>query len=359
MPHWHLPSPDQYQDAFPDTARRMWEAAHVNTGSRRHGWLLMAAGDDRGHAGNLGYADQIDAFYSWDSKVPNWRRLSAGDPIALWDKKKLLGISVIEQIDTSEGHKLLNRCPFCRTTRISARKNHLPKFRCMRCKQNFEEGLSEFVQVQLFRARYDAAWVPLDGVLLGHELRELTFNQGDINAMRTLDWAAFEKALSERGSGTAASRVSTRADINWHGMTLEVDGFTQNLARVRRGQASFREHLIESQGHRCAFTGPAPGRALEAGHLYSYAQLGTHFEHGGLMLRRDVHALFDAGDLSVDPTTLRIDVSSKLEKFPQYAILHERELTFNLRDKQLAWLAIHWDEHRARKAGDSDVPSLL
>src|SRR5690606_41932078 len=101
-------------------------------------------------------------------------------------------------------------------------------------------------------------------------------------------------------------------------------GFTRALVRVRRGQRQFREHLLSAQGEVCAFTGGAPARVLEAGHLYSYAQLGTHFEHGGLMLRRDVHRLFDDGLLAVEPSRLRVDVAHELAVFPQYARLHDR-----------------------------------
>lgn len=99
-------------------------------------------------------------------------------------------------------------------------------------------------------------------------------------------------------------------------------------------------------GNVCASTGGAPERVLEAGHLYSYAQLGTHFEHGGLMLRRDIHRLFDDGLLAVEPSKLHIDVSPDLAAYPQYARLHHEPLSSQLRDSQLEWLAKHWTEHR-------------
>ncbi|MBU4336423.1 MAG: HNH endonuclease [Actinobacteria bacterium] len=97
----------------------------------------------------------------------------------------------------------------------------------------------------------------------------------------------------------------------------------------------------------CAFTGDAPPRVLEAGHLYSYARLGTHVEHGGLMLRRDIHRLFDDGLLAVQPSRLRIDVAPALATYPQYARLHDEPLTLRLNDSQVDWLGKHWDEHRA------------
>jgi hypothetical protein len=313
----------------------------------------MAAGDDRGHAGNSGYDDQYDAYYSWDSNVPNSRKLQVGDPVALWDKRRLLGVSVIEQIETSRGTKLLNRCPSCHTTRISERKRTEPRYRCMKCRHEFAAAEISVIEVDLYRARYDAAWTSLDGLLDEKEIRSMAVHPGDINAMRPLDWDAFGDVLVSKQAGRAVDRVASRIDLSWPaGSKLQMEvpqGFAPALVRVRKGQQRFREHLLAAQGSTCAFTGGAPERVLEAGHLYSYAQLGTHFEHGGLMLRRDVHRLFDDGMLAVEPSALRVDVAPDLAAFPQYASLHEESLKVRLHDQQVEWLAKHWDEHRARE----------
>ncbi|MEE6294964.1 HNH endonuclease signature motif containing protein [Georgenia wangjunii] len=310
----------------------------------------MAAGDNRGHGGNSGYDDQYDAYYSWDSKVPNHRNLRVGDPIALWDKERLLGVSVIEEIDTWPGTKVLQRCPVCSTTRIDPRKRAKPRYRCMKCRYEFETPLADVIEVDLYRARYDAAWAPLDGLVGEKEIRSLAVNRGDINAMRPIDWAALSEALASKGATRAVDRVTARVDMSWQPPSLHVElpqGFSRALVRVRRGQRQFREQLLAAQGSVCAFTGDAPTRVLEAGHLYSYAQLGTHFEHGGLMLRRDIHRLFDDGTLAVDPSGLRVDVAPELAEFPQYARLHGGRLASRLRDEHVAWLGKHWDEHRA------------
>ena len=82
---------------------------------------------------------------------------------------------------------------------------------------------------------------------------------------------------------------------------FEANGHRQTLTRVRIGQAAFRKQLLDQFGEVCALTGPCPAEVLEAGHLYSYSKLGRHHKHGGLLLRRDVHALFDRGRLAVDP----------------------------------------------------------
>lgn len=315
---------------------------------RTQAWLLMAAGDARGHGGNSGYDDQVDAYYSWDSKVPNHKSVSVGDPIALWDKTRLLGVSVIEQIDTWPGVKELQRCPQCGTTRISSRKRVNPQYRCMKCTHEFAVPRAELVEVVIYRARYDAAWTSLEGVLDEREIRSHAVHSGDINAMRPLDWSTFRTALVAKEAERAVARVSARAELSWdHERPVEfTQGFQHSLVRVRRGQRQFREHLLAGQGQVCAFTGGAPARVLEAGHLYSYAQIGTHFEHGGLMLRRDIHRLFDDGSLAVDPSTLRIDVTPQLAGYDQYARLHDESLRIRLKDPQVDWLAKHWGEHR-------------
>jgi hypothetical protein len=323
----------------------------MDSGVPQRAWLLMAAGDKRGHGGNSGYDDQVDAYYSWDSNVPNHKNLRVGDPVALWDKERLLGISVIEEIKASHGHKTLRRCVACGTTRINERKKSEPRFRCMKCGHEFAAPLLDEVEVALYTARYDAAWTSLDGLLDHKEIQQLVTRPGDINAMRPLNWTAFREALASRGAGRAVERVTARVpDLSWPPATspgVELrHGFGHAIVRVRRGQQRFREHLLADQGSTCAFTGAAPARVLEAGHLYSYAQLGTHFMHGGLMLRRDIHRLFDDGLLAVDPAKLRVDVASDLTMYPQYARLHGEPLTAQLRDAQVDWLDKHWHEHR-------------
>ncbi|NYI59117.1 HNH endonuclease signature motif containing protein [Cellulomonas soli] len=320
------------------------------TGQPMRAWLLMAAGDDRGHGGNAGYDDQVDSHYTWDSKVPNHKNPRVGDSVAIWDKERLLGVSVIEQIVTSLGTKTLNRCPHCGTTRISSRKTVLPQFRCMKCHEEFSIPRSEVVEVTHYTARYDAAWTALDGILTGREVRGLAVNAGEFNSIRSLDWDAVRAAFVAKGADRAVHRVEARVDLSWGSATggrVEFSqGFDHALVRVRRGQQQFREHILATQGSVCAFTGDAPPRVLEAGHLYSYARLGTHVEHGGVMLRRDIHRLFDDGLLAVEPNRLRVDVAPSLAVYPQYARLDGEPLSLRLRDQQVEWLAKHWDEHR-------------
>lgn len=330
----------------------MCEAAHMAPRVPR-AWLVMAVGNDRQHGGNSGYDDQVDVYYSWDSTVPNHRRVSAGDVVALWDKKRMLGVSVIEDVVSEPGRKkLLFRCPVCGRASFKARSRKTPRYLCNTCKAEFDMPITETATVTTYRSRHDAAWTPLEGLLDGDELRRLCVSPGSQLSMRQLDWTAFSAALTQRGAERAIERVSSRApDLMYpsrRGMAEAEfsQGHVEAFVRVRRGQQQFRQRLLRTQGSVCAFTGSAPERVLEAGHLYSYASLGQHRDHGGLMLRRDVHRLFDDGWLAVSPSSLRIHVSSELKSFTQYAQLDGEQLTTKVSGGQRSWLEKHWAEHR-------------
>lgn len=69
---------------------------------------------------------------------------------------------------------------------------------------------------------------------------------------------------------------------------------------LRQGQRAFRDALMDAYGRRCAITGCTIGDILEAAHISPY--LGAHTNHvtNGLLLRADIHTLFDRGVIKVD-----------------------------------------------------------
>ncbi|MDP1820901.1 MAG: HNH endonuclease signature motif containing protein [Acidimicrobiales bacterium] len=305
-----------------------------------NGWLLMSVGDDRQHGGNDGYDDRPDVHYSWDDTVPNHAGPAAGDPIVLWDKRQSLGMSVIEEIQTGFADKILRRCPSCGLAGIKARKGLQPRYKCYKCKAEFEEPVAHVERVQTYRSRHDAGWQDLLGVLPGDHLRALAVAPTSQLSLRPLRWDDFERALAGSGSLRLLLNVSRRLEGAITG------GHTRATVRVRIGQGAFRKHLLARQGAVCAFTGEAPASVLDACHLYSYAELGVHHDDGGVLLRRDVHRLFDDGQLAVDPQRLTIDVRDELRSFPQYAPMHGGQLHTEVTAGQIDWLSRHWHQHR-------------
>ncbi len=314
----------------------------VTGGAPRNAWLVLAVGEDRQHGGNDGYDDSPSRHYSWDSTVPNHAALGAGDFIVLWDKHTLLGASLIEQIDVDVAVKPRYRCPACGRARLKSRKTLTPRFKCSACGHVFgdDEVMTTMSEVVTYRSRHDAAWRDLYGMLDGAELRTLTGAPKSQLSLRRLDWERFRARVDLGWSLSPVAAVDARAQV-------AAGGHRKATVRVRVGQAAFRRGLLAQYGPCCALTGPAPPETLEAAHLYSFAALGTHQRHGGLLLRSDMHVLFDEGLLAVHPDTGRIDVAESIRKFPAYGSLHGAPIVVDLHPSQRQWLRSHWGLHRA------------
>ena len=85
------------------------------------------------------------------------------------------------------------------------------------------------------------------------------------------------------------------------------------LARARLGQGTFRTLVTDAYHRRCAVTGERSLPALEAAHIKAHAAAGPNRTQNGLLLRADVHRLFDDGYVTVDPAR-RFVVSPRLRE---------------------------------------------
>jgi putative restriction endonuclease len=85
------------------------------------------------------------------------------------------------------------------------------------------------------------------------------------------------------------------------------------LTRSRLGQGAFRILVTDAYERRCAVTGEKTLPVLEAAHIKPYAMRGPHLVRNGLLLRSDLHKLFDLGYVTVTPE-LRFEVSPRLRQ---------------------------------------------
>jgi hypothetical protein len=82
---------------------------------------------------------------------------------------------------------------------------------------------------------------------------------------------------------------------------------------VRQGRSAFREKLLAAYKRRCAVTGCDVVQALEAAHVVPYLGPDTDHVGNGLLLRADIHTLFDLGLMALSPTDYRVLVSRRLK----------------------------------------------
>jgi hypothetical protein len=94
----------------------------------------------------------------------------------------------------------------------------------------------------------------------------------------------------------------------------------QFARRVRRGQARFRQNLLELYGRRCAISGWGPESVLEAAHILLHAHTGLNRSENGILLRSDLHSLFDDGLLRIDPATFTVVLHPSLANTPYWSL---------------------------------------
>jgi hypothetical protein len=131
------------------------------------------------------------------------------------------------------------------------------------------------------------------------------------------------------------------------------DERTRRLREVveRRGQAQFRSKLLQIYEGRCAVTGCDAVDALEAAHIIAYVGSTTQHVKNGLLLRADIHTLFDLGLLSICPDTLTVALAPSLRS-SSYATLHGQPLALPVEPGKcpdIEALRHRWRE-RAREA---------
>lgn len=84
------------------------------------------------------------------------------------------------------------------------------------------------------------------------------------------------------------------------------------LIKPRSGQGAFRLTITDSYERRCAVSGEKTLPILDAAHIRAFEAGGEHAASNGLLLRTDIHRLFDLGYVTVSPDR-RFEVSGRLK----------------------------------------------
>ena len=170
-----------------------------------------------------------------------------------------------------------------------------------------------------------------------------------------LDYAAFAKVNRKRGMDPGimtivfddADRVRVRgvlwqdaysdeptdAPVGWTDYAPgAVEPYTPKGAKSKRrrrdvrdrpGQRLFRARLRRAYGDTCCLTGCAVAAALEAAHIDQHINEWSDAPSNGLLFRGDLHRLFDADLLGIDPSTSRACLSTTVTQLRGYEAIAE------------------------------------
>jgi putative restriction endonuclease len=162
----------------------------------------------------------------------------------------------------------------------------------------------------------ESNWIPLPPSWSPNIVSFKTYNTDDPEGLSL--W----QAVNDRLAGQRFAGMSEKPS---EGLRFG----TPQLIRPRLGQGAFRVLVTDLYGRRCAVTQERTLPALEAAHIRPYGEGGEHEARNGLLLRRDIHSLFDAGYVTVTPS-LHFEVSRRIrEEFENgrhYYALHGHQI---------------------------------
>ena len=143
--------------------------------------------------------------------------------------------------------------------------------------------------------------------------KETGRSRGFIRHRGAFTKAIFEESGAEVGDVVVFERLGTH-EFRLHlekpdGRRVSGSARTSNeeervrhwaMRETRPEQQEFRRKIAERDGLRCAISGCELAEILDAAHLLPRAAGGSDAHHNGLILRADLHRLFDAGLLKLD-----------------------------------------------------------
>jgi putative restriction endonuclease len=163
-------------------------------------------------------------------------------------------------------------------------------------RSDFEIGCRILTQPFFFNER---DWIPVPPSWSPNIVVFKTYNTGEAEGLEL--WEAVNARLNRSAiPGMAEETHAARFG-------------KPQLILPRLGQGAFRVLVTDIYARRCAVTQERTLPALDAAHIQPYADGGVHEARNGLLLRRDLHSLYDAGYVTVTPD-LHFEVSRRIKE---------------------------------------------
>jgi len=194
-----------------------------------------------------------------------------------------------------------------------------------------QQGL-DVIYIHIVSSKALAIWKPEDRTIEIDGSRSISLKGLDLKGLRGKISKAQQEKKEDPASkgGNPTKRILIEADLSegaWKEIILGTTATTiplsegdlgtdiaefspedaekakEKVARavaLRRGQPKFRKRLLSIYGNKCAITGTSFPSVLEAAHIVPYMGEKTNHVTNGILLRVDLHTLFDLGYVGID-----------------------------------------------------------
>ncbi len=271
--------------------------------------------EDLRYHGNNGYDDDYSKHYRYDNFVANHKNVKVGDIVIVTDRNSVLGISIITDIINSPAIKVRNKCPHpeCDARKLVPRKKLLPRWRCNN-NHTFDEPITLDVEATEYTAEYSDNFNSIDGIAMDL-LIENTLRYNGQGSIQEINFEWVNKLINFKNVGFPVI-AKLDADESSERNSKDERQVVERSIKQRRGQKKFRGSLLAKKP-RCAVTGCELIDILEAAHIDAYRNHSHNRISNGILLRSDLHTLFDLNLVAIEPVKLTVHFS-KLVKEEYY-----------------------------------------
>jgi len=163
-------------------------------------------------------------------------------------------------------------------------------------------------------------WIPVPSNWSKNIVQGKTYNTND--AIGNQLWSQVQERLADKKSNPKDLELVFQEEGKRYGTKYEI--------RSRIGQGAFRVLVTDAYSRRCSITGEKTLPVLEAAHIKPYSESGPNLTSNGLLLRSDMHILFDKGYMTIT-NDLNVEVSQRIreeyENGKEYYAFHGKELS--------------------------------
>ena len=247
--------------------------------------------------------------------------------IVLVDKEHILGFAKISRIKSYPSTKEISRCPIpdCGNTNFEARKTKLPKYRCNQGHE-FNEPQKDVLEIVKYESYYSDSFIRPEKEISISILKKY-FNRGYNRNMsiQSIDKGFFNDTknglfdLLENTIHYVGPEVSDNDSLEEESNSYSPNNSddrdkVNRQIKARRGQHKFRKALIKRYDSKCCVTGCTILHLLEAAHIKAYRGIKDNHPSNGLLLRADIHTLFDLDMIGIHPEKLTIHLNDEIRK---------------------------------------------
>lgn len=282
-------------------------------------WSFLTVSGLSEYQGHKGYDDEPREIYRYDSFVPNHLQVSVGDVVVVRSSTEVIGIAEVTDVTVGQGSKDRFRCPICSKSNLSQRKTMHPAWRCKSGGHEFDQPDVESVPVTTYAAHYGSTFREAGADLTPELLATAVIRPSDQMSIKEIDLAEIEHCLTggaENLLRAFAAKLqpgdTASSDDTGPKTLIEKRKAVLREIEVRRGQKGFRKRLVKRYGAACQVTGCKVMEIVEAAHIDPYSDSEDNGVGNGLLLRSDIHTLFDLGLIGIEPDSLKIVLHPKL-----------------------------------------------